>query len=494
MPAGTVNLADVIAAVAQRHGRAPALTDAHETLTYASFMDRAAAAAGALQGEGISAAQRIGLAYQRDIDCLCLILACWLIGAVPVPLDFRTRRQQRSEIARDMALSVIVEQRPAAGTGDTYPALRLDLSALPPPRLRLRPDTPDAPAMISLTSGTTGRPAGIVLSHEALYCRLIAYRESYPAFPGSHFLNLYPVGFSASRNMCLISLVNGGQVTMMPPLAGAREVAEAIGSRGITGLYVVPASLEALVNLDGVQPLSGLGFLGFGSGFSAPDLKRRAHDVLTPRLVEVFSSSISGGISALFGGDVVTHGNTVGRPFAHALVDIVDGAGASLEADAIGAVRVRTPGMASAVIGAEDRTESDRVVDGWVMTGDLGCIRSDGYVELKGRASDLIIRGGANVYPEEVERVLTAHPGVREAAVIGVPHPTLGEDIVAFVSGAVDVKELQGHCIARLNADKRPREFIVVAALPRNANGKVVRSALRAQFDAAGTGASASHG
>jgi acyl-CoA synthetase (AMP-forming)/AMP-acid ligase II len=234
-----------------------------------------------------------------------------------------------------------------------------------------------------------------------------------------------------------------------------------------------------MLALPGERSFTTIETLGLGSGFSRPELKQQAFERLTPKLVEVYSASISGGISMLAGEDILTHGDTVGRPLMQSLVDIAGDGGDSAAAGETGAVRVRAPGMAEAVIGAEGRALSDRVVDGWVWTGDLGALRADGFLELRGRASDLIIRGGANVYPEEVERVLAGHPSVREVAVVGVPHPTLGEDVVAFVCGETDPASLDAFCLARLNSDKRPREFVVVGSLPRNANGKVMRGELR---------------
>jgi acyl-CoA synthetase (AMP-forming)/AMP-acid ligase II len=475
----TVNLADVIDAVAHRQPTATAFTDSHGTLTYAGFMDRSAACAAQFAESGVTEGQRIGLAMQRDVDALAAMVGCWLIGAVAAPLDFRTRRQQRADICRDLGLHAVAESRPAAGAGDDYPVLKLDPGAGSPGRRRLRGLTGEHPALISLTSGTTGRPAGIVLSHAAQYCRLAAYRESYPTHPATHLLNIYPTGFSASRNLCLLTLINGGRATILPPLSSAAEVADAIDKRGVTLFYAVPPVLEAMLALPVDRSFTTIETLGLGSGFSRPELKRQAFERLTPKLVEVYSASISGGISMLAGEDILTHGDTVGRPLMQSLVDIAGDGGDSAAAGETGAVRVRAPGMAEAVIGAEGRALSDRVVDGWVWTGDLGALRADGFLELRGRASDLIIRGGANVYPEEVERVLAGHPSVREVAVVGVPHPTLGEDVVAFVCGETDAASLDAFCLARLNSDKRPREFVVVGSLPRNANGKVMRGELR---------------
>jgi acyl-CoA synthetase (AMP-forming)/AMP-acid ligase II len=169
----------------------------------------------------------------------------------------------------------------------------------------------------------------------------------------------------------------------------------------------------------------------------------------------------------------------------HVELQIVDDYHQPLPIGVPGTIRVRSPAMALTTCGSEPRTDGDRIKDGWVYPGDIGAVDDAGFLSLCGRASDLIIRGGFNVYPSEVENVLAEHVGVKEVAVVGFTKWREGEEIAAFVvpSSNLTEAELIEYCRARLSPDKRPRKFVLATELPRNVNGKISRVKLRQQLE-----------
>jgi acyl-CoA synthetase (AMP-forming)/AMP-acid ligase II len=206
---------------------------------------------------------------------------------------------------------------------------------------------------------------------------------------------------------------------------------------------------------------------------------------LSGGFVQNYGSTMAGMITVLASHEVAAHSESVGRPMDQVLVEIVDDEGRPLPRGDVGVIRVRTPGVARELVleGLEARS-SDLVVDGWIYPGDIGRLDSEGFLSIVGRTSDVIIRGGVNVYPSEIEAVLVSHPAVREAAVVGWPDRVLGEEIAAFVtlSTPVNPRELAIYCAGKLHPDKHPRQVFVIDEMPRNANGKLVRRDLLARL------------
>jgi acyl-CoA synthetase (AMP-forming)/AMP-acid ligase II len=192
-----------------------------------------------------------------------------------------------------------------------------------------------------------------------------------------------------------------------------------------------------------------------------------------------YGSTVGGSISTLVGEAIQTKAGTVGRPmpFNHLRIEGADGQ--VLGVGETGLIKIRSPLIADEILG-EARADSDRLVDGWAIPGDLGFIDEDGFLTLTGRASDMIIRNGVNVFPREIETILERHPGIAEAAVFGYSSPSSGEEIAAFVvaAGSVTIEEIVDHARANIVPDKRPRHMEIVERLPRNDAGKVVKRLL----------------
>jgi acyl-CoA synthetase (AMP-forming)/AMP-acid ligase II len=211
-----------------------------------------------------------------------------------------------------------------------------------------------------------------------------------------------------------------------------------------------------------------------GSDMSVED-KLAAYERLSPGFLHCFTSSITGTCSTLSGADLLARPESDGRIIEGVRLEVVDENDRPLPDGETGAMRVRSIAMARTVLGGAGRSQGDKFKGGWAYTGDLASI-SDGFLSIRGRTGDAIIRGGANVYPSEVEHAIMALAGVRDCAVVGFASEREGQEIAAFVVGSgLGEDDLVRHCRETLVPDKRPRRFIFVDTLPRNPNGKVLR-------------------
>lgn len=487
------SLADTVLRLAKRYGDRTALVQGARGMSYEGLAAASARLAHAFLFREVGPGDQVGIALRDSMDHMTALFALWMLDAVAVPIDFRTRAEERVRLAQEFDLAVMLEDRDLGG--GAYPSLvwDRDFADLVARQSGTAPDRdPSAghPAAISLTSGTTGRPAGIVMSHGDLIGRCTSGLVPVNRIDGStggRFLNAYPLSFSASRHHSLRQLMHGATILFHPPTFGALELVERVRKEKITFLFAVPATVAAMLDAVGegdepYLPMLDILYCG-GSGMSAED-KLRAYRRLTPGFLHCFSASLSGTVSILAGEDVLKRPDTEGRVRPTVTVEIVDDEDRPVPHGEIGILRVRSVGMASHLYRGRDRAAGDRIRNDWAYTGDLARLSEDGFLTVVGRTSDLIIRGGANVHPGEVEAAISRRAGVRDVAVVGYPDPALGEEIAAFVvtDGSVGEAELSAHCRIELQPDKRPRRFILVDKLPRNANGKVLRTELRARL------------
>lgn len=478
-----MNLADVFVGLARRWPERSAVISTGLNLTFQQLAMRAAQSARELRLRGVVPGANIGIGIRNNAEALVSTIAIWMLGATAVPIDFRANAAERSLLASEFDLFAIIEDRPLAAAGYESILVNTGWSELiarhdgsPPTNAG-----PDGPAFIALTSGTTGRPIGIVLEHDRALVRFTFDRAQ--RF-GPVMLNPLPLSFSASRSHSFAALLQGSAVHFYPVLFSAPELAEAALASKVTSICTVPTIVRSWLEIYGGGSSPRFAALEALYCFGAPMLaseKLQTKATLSNHLVQEYGASISGRISALRGADIEAKAGTVGRPLPDVEVQIVDDADRALPAGAEGIIRVRSPGMATRIYGDKTRLDGDRLKDGWVYTGDIGVIDDDGFLTLLARTSDLIIRGGANVHPAEVEAVLAQHAGVKEAAVVGFRQAREGEEIAAFVvpSGEVSEADLVAHCRVHLTPDKRPRRFLFVTELPRNAAGKILRTELR---------------
>lgn len=489
------NLADALLALAQRHLNRPALIGGVRHVTFGELGASAAQVAHLLRAEGITTDQHVGIALRDGVETVIHLLALWMIDAVGVVIDFRSPAAERALLAEEFDLAAIIAETapPAApykaivATDPAWLAQRLRQPTTPPESRR----DGSGIAVISLTSGTTGRPLGLLIRHEGLLLRLSQTIDRHVGRPGT-YLTTMPMHFSSGRNTLLTKLLLGWTVVVYPPLFSAPELAREIIRLAPDAVGIVPTTLRGLIEhaRGKAAPLfPSLSELNCGGSMISPQEKRDARALLSPNFSEAYGSSLCGGVTYMKGDDIDTHADTVGRVMPMVRLEIVDENDAPLPPGQPGIIRVRSPAMIVGTYRNRTRPYGDRIKDGWIYPGDIGSLDEEGFLRILGRASDVIIRGGANVHPSEIESVVAAHPAVREVAVVGYAAAREGEEIAAFVvpSGALSEADLTALARTRLAPDKRPRRFVLVDALPQTAVGKLDRKALRERLEAEGS-------
>ena len=458
------------------HG--PALADPSGSLTNGELLVGVLAVARRLDALGIGVGDVVALKLNNRIDFVVLLFAVWRVGATITPVN---PSLTAVEVARQLddsgARLLIVEQEdttPTSGVtvlpvGDLYGATGTD----PKPHL-----DPATLALLIYTSGTTGVPKGVMLDHANLDAMTAMGQQALEVGPDDRCLLILPLFH-----------VNGIVVSILTPLlAGASVVIadrfnpntffQTIERERPTYFSAVLAALPEEVLPD----TSSVRFAVCGAAPASAELLTRFEERYGFPLVEGYGLSEGTCASTINPVSGTRNAGTVGIPVPGQELRIVDAGGQELPQGTVGEVVVRGPNVMRGYLGRPDDT-AVVIIDGWLHTGDIGHLDADGYLTLVGRSKEMIIRGGENIYPKEIEDVLASHPSVLEAAVIGVPDETWGEVVVAFVQArpgsTIDLKELRARCSASLSGYKRPKSIHIVESLPKNAVGKLDKKSLR---------------
>src|SRR6266508_3477239 len=336
-------------------------------------------------------------------------------------------------------------------------------------------------ADIMYTSGTTGLPKGVAVRHRNV--AMIPNHE--PPWTGAGWLHGAPL-FTFAGISFIYNPMKMGMVGLYLPKFDAGEWLRIVARERPTMAFLVPAMAELLVAHPdfSTADLSSLQAVSIGSAPLAPNTLM----TLVERLPYASVSNSYGMTEAgpafivMPQEEVTKRIGSVGKPIPPMEIKIVDDDGNERAPHEVGELLTRLPGRQREYYNDTEATESTWTRDGWLRSGDLGYLDDDGFLYLVGRKKDLIVRGGHNVYPTDIESVILEHPEVREAAVVGIPHDVLGEDIAAFVvrkpDTAVGGEELKSFCAHHLADYKRPRQVTFVDELPRNATGKVMKHLL----------------
>ena len=330
---------------------------------------------------------------------------------------------------------------------------------------------PDDVALLAFTSGTTGRPKGVPLTHANLLAGAEALRRAWAWSPADCLLLSLPLFHMHGLGVGIHGTLLAGASAVLFERFEPDAIVRAAGRRDATMFFGVPTMYSRLVDTPGVERLGRLRLCVSGSAPLSAELHRRIHEVTGQVVLERYGMTETVMLTSnpL---DGARRPGTVGVPLP--AVDV------RLDAETNG-IEVRGPNVFGGYLDQPEANASAFTPDGWFRTGDIGRL-DDGYLRIVGRAKDLIITGGYNVYPAEIEEVLRGHPGVVDAAVVGEPSEEWGEVIVAHlevVAGAEpDLDAVARRCVERLASYKRPRHFHLTTALPRNALGKVQRDRL----------------
>lgn len=459
------------------------------TLTFGDVEARANCMAHELAARGLSRGDRLCVHLSNSVDFLDIFLACTRIGVVLVPINVLYRERELRHIIADSApVGVIVARSSDAVYPDDAPIWYLDdVAASARRREPHRPDVSldgDDPALIIYTSGTTGTAKGAVLTHNNLAANGVTLATLWRFAENDRYIAMLPLfhvhGLGNGLHCWLIS---GCRMRLLERF-DQRTTPAVMADFRPTVVFGVPTVYVRLLDEHCVSDAQAAAIARdarlFVSG-SAP-LPAHVHEAFRARyghtVLERYGMSEALMImSNPYEGE--RRAGSVGFPLAGVSARIVDEHGNALEDDATGEIEIKSPMLFSGYWRRPDATAA-AFRDGWFRTGDLATRATDGYYTLRGRKGDLIISGGFNIYPREIEELLLEDPRVREATVVGISDDVRGEVPIAYVvaDDSLDVTELERLCRTQLASFKIPRSFVRLNALPRTALGKVQKHLL----------------
>jgi acyl-coenzyme A synthetase/AMP-(fatty) acid ligase len=478
-----MNLIRPILNHAKTRPEAPALVTAEREIRYGELADLVLRTAAQLAALGVRAGDRVGLCLGDGWEHVVGLLAVAGMGAVAVPLNWRAAPTETAGLADGLSLKIVLV-RSESTHSLACPTVAIDDRwhaevATRQPSSSLSADW-HAPFVIAGTSGSTGAPKFTVATHLQFYCGVIAFAEMLELGGPHRYLSTMPLHFSGGRLGFLIHLLRGDCVLLYGSLVNATDYAAAATELKATVGFVVPSLIRGLIAIAGDEPLlPGLARLTSVGAPLFPDEKRAARRRVSHNFCDMYGTTETNPISLLRSSDIEARADSVGQPNSLAEVQVVDEAGRALPDGEAGLLRFRGPALASPLAMPGQPTHPG-FRDGWYYPGEIATIDERGFIVLTGRASDVIIRHGAKIYPAEVEAALQKHPDVQECAVVARRGADNEEEIIAFLvgRGPLPLASVVAHCRTYLEAAKRPQHIHVVDALPKNASGKVDKRAL----------------
>ena len=460
------------------------------SLTYREVDTRSAQLAGALREVGVGVGDRVVVQIDKSTDAIALYLACLRTGAVFLPLNTAYTPNEVSFFVDDAEPALVVG-RPgmlgeldaqAVGLGANGDGSLSETAARAEPFHDVVDRADDDLAAMLYTSGTTGRSKGAMLTHRNLASNAIALHQIWGFGDDDVLLHTLPVFHVHGLFVALhCAMLGANEVIFLPRF----EVSAGIGHLPrATVMMGVPTQYTRLLADEDFDRSACETIRLFTSG-SAP-MTAAVHEQFTERtghrILERYGMTEAGMITSNpYDGDRVP--GTVGFPLPDVDLRIADDHGIELRTGVTGVVEIRSPGLSPGYWRLPDKTAAEFRDGGWFITGDVGSVDAEGRLTLEGRAGDMFITGGYNVYPKEIEMVLDEVPGVLETAVIGVPHPDFGEAAVAVVvreaGSKVSEATLAGALDGVLARFKHPRQYVFSESLPRNAMSKVQKAGLR---------------
>ena len=460
--------------------------------SYRELDERSGRFASVLADLGVVPGDRVVVQVQKSVDNVALYLACLRHGAVYVPLNDSYTPAELDYFVTDCRPSFVAVDPSAPGPTDTaVPVLTLGperdqgtlatAAAAAAPTERIWPRDPDEVAAMVYTSGTTGRPKGAMLTHRNLASNAHTLHRAWAFEPDDVLLHVLPIFHVHGLMVALhTAMLNGSEVIFLPRFT-VDEVIQNLPRA--TVMMGVPTHYTRLLADPRLDPDLTGGVRLFISG-SAP-MTTAVHEEFTSRtghrILERYGMTETGMIASNPYEGARLPG-TVGFALPGIEVRVCDPDGASVGVGETGSVEVRGPNVFAGYWEQPEKTAREMRPDGFFVTGDVGSLDREGRLTLEGRSGDMIISGGYNIYPVEIERELDRCEGVAESAVVGLPHPDLGEAVTAFIveSTAHSVPEAAlEETLRHLARFKHPKRYLVVEELPRNPMGKVQKSVLR---------------
>ncbi len=499
----------------------PAVIFDGQPLTFGSLSERTGKLAQSLRKKGVQKGDRVGI---LEVNCSAYVecyFAAAKIGAIFVPLNYRAKADELAYMIDYAQVKVLfygkryeemvgsfrsecqtvkacIPLETAGGRMESYEDLFLHSSG----EEIVPADDPEEVTILMYTAGTTGRPKAVPLRQEALVTYILENVE--PASPEVNEKNLVVVPlYHVAGIQAMLAGIYGGRTLVLMRQFETGPWLEAVQKEQVSRVMLVPTMLKRILDFPDLHKydLSSLKVVTYGAAPMPLEVIKKAIQMLPAvRFINAFGQTETASTITMLGPeDHIIEGSeqekekklkrlasSIGKPLSDVEIRIVDEGGKTLPPYAVGEILAKGARVMKGYWKDEEKTAKVMDPDGWLHTGDKGWIDDEGYIYLAGRSDDMIIRGGENISPEEVEDVLYSHPQVEEAAVIGVPDPEWGQEpraVVVLKPGKpVTAEELIEYCRTRLAGFKRPRSVVFVEALPRNSVGKVLKNKLREEY------------
>jgi long-chain acyl-CoA synthetase len=467
--------------------------------TYGETAGRVARLAGAMRAFGLQPGDRVAIFAKNCPDYVEVLYAIWHAGLAAVPANAKLHGAELGYIVEQSGARICfasegldaelaphapatLEQIIVIGSAAYERLLSADAIAV-----TSRGD--DDLAWLFYTSGTTGRPKGAMLTHRVLAAATHAYlSEVDPTMPGDAIVHAAPMSHGSGLYIMAHVLRRGVQVTPESSTFDPPEIFELFGAWPRASMFAAPTMVKRLVESSADCPNENIRTIIWGGAPMYLEDVTRALDRFGPRLAQIYGLGESPmTITTLSRQDVADHDHprwreramSAGRPYGCVEVMVAGESGEPLPSGKSGEILCRGDAV-MAGYWRNPKASAATLKDGFLHTGDVGSFDSDGYLTIKDRSKDMIISGGSNIYPREVEEVLLRHGKVREVSVIGRPDREWGEVVVAYVVGEAPTAELDALCLSSIARFKRPKDYVFVEELPKNNYGKILKTELRA--------------
>jgi long-chain acyl-CoA synthetase len=488
-----MNLASILTGTAGLHGDRPAVRLGGSAMTYRELDETSARVAGLLRDRGIRPGDRVGVMLPNTPQFAVIYYGVLRAGGVVVPMNPLLKAREIAYYLGDSGARLLLAwhtfaDEALAGTKATEaeavvvdPATFGELlaSARPSPEVADRQD--DDTAVILYTSGTTGQPKGAELTHANLVRNTeVARTDLFRLTAEDVVFGGLPLFHSFGQTCTLNAAVASGACLSLLPRFEPERVLQILAGHHVTVFAAVPTMYTALLHSPdrAAHEVPALRLCISGGAAMPVEVLRAFEEAFGCPVLEGYGLSETSPVASFNHPDRVRKPGSIGTPIRGVEMRVVDEQGAEVSQGQVGEIAIRGHNVMKGYWRRPEET-AKAIPDGWFRTGDIGRVDEEGYFAIVDRKKDLIIRGGYNVYPREIEEVLYEHEAVADAAVIGLPHPELGEEVGAAVAlkpgASVTAETLRDHVKSQVAAYKYPRKVWIVEALPKTATGKILK-------------------